>query len=45
MGGTQCGRGGEVHYDSGGDSHELGTEEDGHPFDNPIRTVGHQCVV
>ena len=27
------------------DSHELGTEEDGHPFDNPIRTVGHQCVV
>lgn len=28
MGGTQCGRGGEVHYDSGGDSHELGTEED-----------------
>ena len=23
----------------------LSTEEDGHPFDNPIRTVGHQCVV
>ena len=43
--GTQCRRGREVYYDSGGDSHEFGTEEDRYPFDNLVWVVSHQCAV
>ena len=35
----------EVYYDSGGDSHEFGTEEDRYPFDNLVWVVSHQCAV
>lgn len=41
MGGMQCGRGGEVYYDFGGDSYEFGIEEDGYLFDNFIWIVGY----